>query len=916
MKTVPDKDYILLPLWTQDPLFSSSFKDSLGDGFKPSGKEEKKDAEDPGNKDSEVLSTKEIRVYQEKYVNVSSTNNVNIVSLTANAAGIEDNVVDENIVYGCVDDLNMPDLEEISRFSDAEDDDTEADMNNLDTYFQVSHLPTTRVHKDHPLNQVIGDVQSAIQTRNMLKNLEEYEFVTIVYQRTNHKYLQNCLFTYFLSQEEPKKVVQALKDPRWIEAMREKLLQFKLQEVWTLVELPNRKGAIGTKWVFRNKKDEKGIVIKNKARLVTQGLKRKFICQPPGFEDPNFLKKVYKVENALYGLHQAPKAWYETLSTYLLDNRSTRKELCTEFEKIMHKKFKMSSMGELTFFLGLQKASTHMETKKPLLKDEDGVEVDVHLYRSMIGTLMYLTSSRPYIMFVVCACARFQVNPIISHLHVVKRIFRYLKGQPKLSLWYLKDSSFDLVAYTDSDYAGARLDRKSTTGGCQFLGCRLILWQCKKQTVVANSITEVKYVAASNCCGQVLCIQNQLLDYGYNFMQTKIHINNESTICIVKIPIFHSKTKHIGIRHHFIKDSNEKKHSDDQDLHRSKWKLLIFICSRSYTKDVWNKMEKLLKRKLDQVAKNINGEAQIHAKVDGKKVIISEAIIRRDLKFKDEGGVDCISNEVIFEQLILMCDSLLSGEDSIQLKELMKICIKLQQRVINLENTKIVQAQEISSLKKRVKRLEKQRRSRTHKLKRFYKVGLSARVEFSVEEKSLGEEDASKQGRNIANIDADVEITLVDETAKDRGRFDDQEMFDIGVLDDEEVVVEKVIIVKEVDAAQDHVSAATTTTAKDLTVDDITLAKALEALKTSKPKIREIVVRVHKEPSESTIIPTSIVDSTRPKEKGIVMEEPSEATTTILIPSKVQHKRKGIMVEEPLKMKKKYQISFDVTPPN
>ncbi|GKC35167.1 putative ribonuclease H-like domain-containing protein [Tanacetum coccineum] len=345
-----------------------------------------------------------------------------------------------------------------------------------------------------------------------------------------------------------------------------------------------------------------------------------YVCQLPKFEDPDFLDRVYKVEKALYGLHQAPRSWYETLLTYLLDNGfqrgkidktlfirrdkgdillvqvyiddiifgSTKKSLCTKFEKMMHKKFKMSSIGELTFFLGLQvkqkedgifisqdkyvteilnkfsftdvkTASTPMETQKPLLKDEDDEEVDVHLYRSMIGSLMYLTSSRPDIMFAVCACARYQVNPKVSHLHDMKRIFRHLKGQPKLGLWYLKDSSFDLVAYTDSDYAGAILDRKSTTGGCLFLGCRLISWQCKKQTVVANSTIEAEYVAASSFCGQVLWIQNQLLDYGYNFMHTKIYIDNESTICIVKNPVFHSKTNHIKIRHHFIRDSNEKK---------------------------------------------------------------------------------------------------------------------------------------------------------------------------------------------------------------------------------------------------------------------------------------------------------------------------------------------------------------------
>ncbi|GJS48585.1 uncharacterized mitochondrial protein-like protein [Tanacetum coccineum] len=239
-------------------------------------------------------------------------------------------------------------------------------------------------------------------------------------------------------------------------------------------------------------------------------------------------------------------SWIEVIQKIYVDDiifGSTKKELCNAFEKLMHEKFQMSSMGELTFFLGLQvqqkkdgifisqdkyvveilkkfgftevkTASTPMETQKPLLKDEDGKEVDVHMYRLMIGSLMYLTSSRPDIMFAVCACARYQVNPKVSHLHVVKRIFRYLKGQPKLGLWYPKDSPFDLVAYIDSDYAGASLDRKSTTGGCQFLGCRLISWQCKKQTVATNSITEAEYMAASSCCRQVLWIQNQLLDYG------------------------------------------------------------------------------------------------------------------------------------------------------------------------------------------------------------------------------------------------------------------------------------------------------------------------------------------------------------------------------------------------------------------
>ncbi|GJW61317.1 putative ribonuclease H-like domain-containing protein [Tanacetum coccineum] len=503
---------------------------SHDDGSKPSSDDGEKVDEDPG-KDSECND-------QEKEDNVNSTNNVNATSIN------EVNAVGGKTSIELPDDPNMLALEDYSIFDftrDDEDDGVEADMNNLNTTIQVSPFLTTRIHKDHPLDQVIGDLQSATQTRNMSKNLKEHGFVSTIQQRTNHKDLQNCLFACFLSQEEPKKVIQALKDPSWIEAMQEELQQFKLQKVWTLVDLLNGKRAIGTKWVFKNKKDERGIMIRNKARLVAQGYTQEegidydevfapvarieairlflayasfkdfvvyqmdvksaflyekieeevYVCQPPGFEDPDFPDRVYKVEKALYGLHQAPRAWYETLSTYLLDNKFQRGKID---KTLFIKRYKgdillMSSMGELGFFLGLQvqqkkdgiiisqdkyvdeilkkfgftkvkTASTPIETQKPLLKDKDDEEVNVHMYRSMIGSLMYLTSSRPDIMFAVYACARYQVNQKVSHLYAVKRIFRYLKGQLKLGLWYPKDSLFDLVAYTDSDYAGASLDRK------------------------------------------------------------------------------------------------------------------------------------------------------------------------------------------------------------------------------------------------------------------------------------------------------------------------------------------------------------------------------------------------------------------------------------------------------------------------
>ncbi|GKB13768.1 ribonuclease H-like domain-containing protein [Tanacetum coccineum] len=218
------------------PPFSSSSMNSPDAGFKPSGEEEKKDVEDLGNEDSEVPNPTEEgkRVNQEKDAN--STNTINTVSLTVNVASIENNVVDENIVYGCAHDLNIHDLEEIGRFSNAEDDGAEADMTNLDTHIPVSPIPTTRIHKDHPVEQIIGDIHLAPQTRRMTKSVIEHAMFSSVQQRTNHKDFQNCLFACILSQAEHKKVIQALKDPSWIEAMQDKLLQFKLQQVWTLVD--------------------------------------------------------------------------------------------------------------------------------------------------------------------------------------------------------------------------------------------------------------------------------------------------------------------------------------------------------------------------------------------------------------------------------------------------------------------------------------------------------------------------------------------------------------------------------------------------------------------------------------------------------------------------------------------------------
>ncbi|GJU20885.1 retrovirus-related pol polyprotein from transposon TNT 1-94 [Tanacetum coccineum] len=943
VESIPSKDYILLPLWTQDLQFSSSSKDSPYARFKPLEEEEKKDAEDPRNKDSEVPSTEEPRANQENDANVNITNNINTISLTDNVVGIEDNVVDENIVYGCANDPNMPNLEEIVYSDDDDDVDAEAGMNNLYVFIPVSSIPTTSVHKDHPVEQIIRDLNSAPQTRRMTKKLEEHGLFSFVQQRTNHKDFQNCLFACFLSQVEPKKV-------------------------WTLVDLPYGKRAIGKKWVYRNKKDERGTVIRNKARLVAQGytqeegidydevfspvarieairlflayasfkdfvvyhmdvksaflygkIEEVYVCQPPWFEDLEIPDRVYKVEKTLYGLHQASRAWYETLSTYLLDNGFQRgqidktlfikkvkgnillvqvyvddiifgyikKVLCTEFEKLMHNKFQMSSMGKVTFFLGLQvtkkddgifisqdkyvteilkkfgfsdvkTASTPMETHKPLLKDADREDVDEHLYRSMIGSLMYLTSSRPDIMFSVCAYARYQVNPKASHLHDVKRIFRYLKGQPKLGLLYPKDSPFDLVAYTDSDYAGASLDRKSTT--------------------------RAEYIAASNCCGQFWAtakaktvneerhiralVDNRMVIITETSVRSDLQLDDaEGTECLPNDAIFEQLTL-MGAKTTTWNEFSStmasaiilflNKQLGDMSTHKE-----IYV-TPSYTKKIFANMKR-----------------------EGKGFSGMVTPLFQTMMVQDPEEVEPIPDEVATEEHepTHSNDPLLSGEDRLKLTELIKLYTNLQKKVLDLKEAKTAQLKEIPGLKKRVKKLEKKRKSRTLGLKRLRKVGSARRLESS-DKSGLGDqEDASKQGRKIADIDQDAEVTLIDET---QGRSDDNLMFKTCVLDKQEVEVEKVVSIAKVTTA----SAITTT------VDELTLAQTLIEIKAAKPKAVT---------TEATSTTTAVI---RPKARGVVVQEPSEFKTTTsplqssqLLQAKDKGKAKMVEPEKPLKKK-------------
>ncbi|GJY77441.1 retrovirus-related pol polyprotein from transposon TNT 1-94 [Tanacetum coccineum] len=295
-----------------------------------------------------------------------------------------------------------------------------------------------------------------------------------------------------------------------------------------------------------------------------------YVCQPKGFIDADHPSHVYKLKKALYGLKQAPKVWYTQL-----------------FSDIMKSRFKMSMMGEMTFFLSLQvnqspcgifinqsnyvleilkkyrmescdPVGTPMEIKDKLDLDQNGSPVDATKYRSMIGALMYLTSSRPDIVHATCLCARYQDKPTEKHLKEVKKIFHYLRGTVNMGLLYTKDSGFELTGFSDADYVGCKDTFKSTSCGAQFLGKKLVSWSSKKQDCMALSIAEAEYVSLSACCAQVLWMRTQLTDYGFQFNKIPIYCDSKSAIAISCNPVQHSRTKHIAVCYHFIKEQVEK----------------------------------------------------------------------------------------------------------------------------------------------------------------------------------------------------------------------------------------------------------------------------------------------------------------------------------------------------------------------
>ncbi|GJY76192.1 ribonuclease H-like domain-containing protein [Tanacetum coccineum] len=621
VETVPGKDYIMLPFLTQDLPFSSSSKDSPDARFKPSGEEEKKDVEHLENKDSEVPNTEEPRVNQEKDESVNSTNNINIVSSTVNTASIEDNAIDKNTVYGCADDLNMPNLEEIVYSEDDEGVGAEADMNNLDTYMPISPIPTTNIHKG--------------------------------------------------------------------------TIHIETNIVWDHGDLTIGKRASGTNWVYRTEKDERGIKSRNKASPL-------FVV-PDGCKD----------------------AFYDIIFG------STKKSLCTEFEKLMHKKFQMRSMGELTFFLGLQMtqkddgifisqdkyvdeilkkfgfstmktASPPIQTLKPLMKDENAKDVDVHLYRSMIGLVMYLTSSRPDIMFVIDDW---------NGLEMLR-----MKLGLKLVTQKVNSAGHYLV----------------------LLGEKLVLPGEKLVTVGVTTAEE-----NADFDEIVDFLNANPIRYALTFLQ--LFLNNQIENLT---PTFNDEY--------------------DTPSHTKK----VFANMRRQGKDFSGTMTPLFATMLIQPQADVGEGSGQPTKPQHTPTTASPSNIEPSLNMgfhyhnpkrlkecrkpkgpteisQSSGPTTLVADETVHEE----------REDSMEKAATTAISLDVEQG----------SGLEITSLKKRVKKLEKKKKARTPQLKRrLFKV----KIESSAD-KSLGDqEDASKQGRNIAESDQDEEISFVQEDAEIQGRYD------------------------------------------------------------------------------------------------------------------------------------------------
>ncbi|GJR88407.1 retrovirus-related pol polyprotein from transposon TNT 1-94 [Tanacetum coccineum] len=439
------------------------------------------------------------------------------------------------------------DLDEEEAIKVAEKKNLENDIE--DETLEIDKVVNIMKSRNHPLENIIG-------------NLNQRSLRSQAQDQSN--------FFCFISTLEPKNVNEALTDERtkWV-------YRNKLDENNVVSRNKARLESIRILLAYARALDFKLFQMDVKSAFLNGFINEKvYVAQPLGFiyfEKPDH---VYKLKKALFGFKQAPKAWYDRLKAFLtkheykmgmVDNTLflkkkssnliivqidvddiifglTCQDMCDEFAKIMHDEFEMSMMGELNFFLRLQikqmedgiffnqskyikemlkkfgleeskPMKTPMSSDTKLTKDEECESVDSTKYRGMIGSLLYLTASRPDIMFSVCLCARFQEDPKTSHLEAVKRIFRYIKGTTHLGLWYPKGTGIETVVYADSDHAGDYVDRKSTSGICTFVGCCLTSWFSKKQTALAISTTEAEYVSAGKACQQALWMKQALIDY-------------------------------------------------------------------------------------------------------------------------------------------------------------------------------------------------------------------------------------------------------------------------------------------------------------------------------------------------------------------------------------------------------------------
>ncbi|GJU68689.1 retrovirus-related pol polyprotein from transposon TNT 1-94 [Tanacetum coccineum] len=449
--------------------------------------------------------------------------------------------------------------------------------------------------KDHPLENIIGELARPVSTRLQL-----------------HEQALFCYYDAFLTAVEPKTYKDALTQACWIEAMQEELNEFERLEVWELVPRPDkvmRRESIFEDPLLQDAKI-RGITI----FLAFAGTYDMSVYQmdvKTAFLNGNLREEVYVSQR------MAPRAWYDMLSSFLISQdfskglvdptlfihrdgkelllvqiyvddiifAASTLELCNLFSKIICSKFKMSMMGKISFFLGLQisqnprgifinqpkyaleslkkygfdscdPVDTPMVEKSKLDKDKRKA-IDPSHYRGMIGTLLYLTASRPDLQFAICMCARYQARPIEKHLNAIKRIFQYLKGTVHWGLWYPKDSSIALTAFADVDHAGCQDTRHSTSRSMQLLGDRLVSWSSKRQKSDAISSTKAAYIALSGCCAQILWMRSQLTDYGFGFNKIPMYCDNKSAIALCCNNVQHSRSKHIDIRFHFIKEHVE-----------------------------------------------------------------------------------------------------------------------------------------------------------------------------------------------------------------------------------------------------------------------------------------------------------------------------------------------------------------------